>query len=145
MKDVLLREVCDFSEADYRTVCHFLKQLSEMPRVLTIESFKELIEAPQSHLLILESNEKTIGMITIAVYPVPTGRKAWVEDVVIDSSFRGEGLGRCLLEQALDYSRQVLQVDSLLLTSRPSRIAANALYRTLGFQQRETNVYKMNL
>ena len=68
-----------------------------------------------------------------------------IEDVVVLSSFRGQGLGRQLMEHLIDYARRELVSVDMYLTSKPSRVAANALYRALGFTPKETNVYKMSL
>jgi ribosomal protein S18 acetylase RimI-like enzyme len=83
-------------------------------------------------------------MLTLASYLAPTGRKWWIEDVVVDERYRGCGIGQALVENA------ALEVHnhgggSLLLTSRPSREAANRLYQRAGFEKRETNVYKKSV
>ena len=83
-------------------------------------------------------------MLTVGNYFSPTGRKAWIEDVVVDSSMRGKGYGAMLVNHAIDYVR-TLTPCTLMLTSNPSRIAANELYRTRGFEPKHTNVYKMSL
>jgi ribosomal protein S18 acetylase RimI-like enzyme len=82
-----------------------------------------------------------VGALTLAMYPVPTGLKAWIEDVVVDAAARGRGVGEALNRAALDEARRrsAKEVD---LTSRPTREAANRLYRRLGFVPRDTNVYR---
>ena len=82
---------------------------------------------------------------TLCIYHCPTARKVWVEDVVVDSAYRGQGLGKELVAFAIDYVEKNLAPCSLMLTSRPSRIAANELYRKSGFEQRQTNVYKIDI
>jgi len=82
-------------------------------------------------------------MLTIGTYDIPSGTKVWIEDVVVDESHRGEGIGRQLTLFAIDFAKSK-GYKTLELTSRPSRIAANQLYRTLGFTLRETNVYRYN-
>lgn len=100
---------------------------------------------PTDNLLqIRNRNEEIAGMATLSLCPLPSGTKAWIEDVVVDEPFRGKGLGRQLIEHLVDEARR-LQADSVNLTSRPERLAANRLYRSLGFVQRETNVYKLAL
>ena len=78
------------------------------------------------------------------MYPLPTGLKAWIDDVVVDSAARGQGVGEALNQAALDEARQrgAKEVD---LTSRPKREAANRLYQRLGFVPRDTNVYRIKL
>jgi ribosomal protein S18 acetylase RimI-like enzyme len=85
-----------------------------------------------------------VGSLTLATFPIPTGTRAWIEDVVVDDAARGAGVGAALTRAALDRARDVgaTRVD---LTSRPSREAANRLYQRLGFEPRETNVYRFVL
>jgi ribosomal protein S18 acetylase RimI-like enzyme len=85
-----------------------------------------------------------VGALTLALYPLPTGLKAWIDDVVVDAAARGRGVGEALSVAALDEAqrRGAKEVD---LTSRPEREAANRLYQRLGFVQRDTNVYRYTL
>ena len=88
---------------------------------------------------------RIVGCASLCVFDSPTGRKASVEDVVVASTHRGRGIGRALLEHLVDYARRELAPIDLHLTSRPSRVAANELYRSLGFQPRATNPYRLTL
>lgn len=98
-----------------------------------------------THLFALMDGERVIGTASLCVYFSPTGQKAGVEDVVVSSSYRGQGLGRLLLEHVIDFARQELGNVDLHLTSRPERVAANELYRSLGFEKRETNAYVLRI
>jgi ribosomal protein S18 acetylase RimI-like enzyme len=80
-------------------------------------------------------------MLTLAVFRIPTGVRAWIEDVVVDQSARGQGVGEALSRRALDLAAAA-GARTVELTSRPSRQAANHLYQRLGFQPRDTNVYR---
>lgn len=94
---------------------------------------------------VARSDDGTIvGVSTLAVFPIPTGRRAWIEDVIVDQSHGGQGIGRRLTEAMLERARELgcVTVD---LTSRPSREAANHLYKKVGFVERETNVYRFTL
>lgn len=82
-----------------------------------------------------------LGMLTLVTFQIPTGKRAWIEDVVVDSGARGQGAGQALVEAALDQAK-ILGCVSVDLTSRPSREAANRLYVRCGFQTRETNIYR---
>lgn len=97
-----------------------------------------------TQFLATDHDGRIVGVSTLAVFPIPTGQRAWVEDVIVDEAVSGQGIGRRLTEAMLDRARDLgcVTVD---LTSRPSREAANHLYRTVGFQQRDTNVYRMEL
>jgi ribosomal protein S18 acetylase RimI-like enzyme len=82
-----------------------------------------------------------VGVSTLAVFPIPTARRAWIEDVIVDQASSGQGIGRLLTEAMLDRARE-LGCATVDLTSRPSREAANHLYKKVGFEERETNVYR---
>jgi ribosomal protein S18 acetylase RimI-like enzyme len=86
-------------------------------------------------------SDRIIGSLTLAVFRVPTGVRAWIEDVVVDATARGKGAGEALSHEALRLAR-AQGARTVDLTSRPSREAANRLYRRIGFQVRETNVYR---
>ena len=85
-----------------------------------------------------------VGALTLVLFRIPTGVRAWIEDVVVDSEARGLGVGRALNEAALDRARDA-GATTVDLTSRPSREAANRLYQRIGFVQRSTNVYRFDL
>lgn len=120
-----------------------LGQLSSTPVEFNEESYKALTSSSSSRLYLLLCEGSVCGMLTLAHYLAPTGRKLWIEDVVVDSAMRGRSLGRKLVEHAIAEARTM--GGTLMLTSKPARVAANALYRSAGFQPKETNVYKMNL
>jgi ribosomal protein S18 acetylase RimI-like enzyme len=86
---------------------------------------------------------RILGVATLCVYESPTGRKASVEDVVVSQACRGQHIGKRLMEHIITFASTNLADLDLCLTSRPHRVAANNLYRSLGFQPKETNVYKM--
>jgi ribosomal protein S18 acetylase RimI-like enzyme len=91
-----------------------------------------------------EADGRIVGSMTLALFRIPTGMRAWIEDVVVDESVRGRGVGAALNHHALDVARDA-GARTVDLTSRPSREAANRLYQRLGFVQRETNVYRLTL
>jgi ribosomal protein S18 acetylase RimI-like enzyme len=84
---------------------------------------------------------RIVGSLTLAVFRIPTGVRAWIEDVVVDTVARGKGAGEALSRTALAIAAE-RGARSVELTSRPSREAANRLYRRVGFEPRETNVYR---
>jgi ribosomal protein S18 acetylase RimI-like enzyme len=83
-----------------------------------------------------------LGMLTVGFYHAPTGKKAWIEDVVVDDNYRGLGVGKNLTNFAIQFTKDQ-QADVVMLTSKPSRVSANNLYKKVGFEQRETNVYRI--
>ncbi len=109
------------------------------------ERLEEIVADRRSHLLVAEDDDGTIlGTLTLVFFRIPTGLQARIEDVVVDGGARGRGVGEALTNEAVEVAREA-GAGSVGLTSRPSREAANRLYRRLGFEQRETNVYRMKL
>lgn len=123
---------------------NLLTQLTPDSPPFTESHLSSIISSPDSHLFLLICGWKIIGMMTIAVYNSPTGRKAWIEDVVVDKAYRGKSLGRKLIAYAVNYVREMGDCV-LMLTSNSSRKAANRLYQSTGFEQKPTNVYRMKL
>ncbi|MGX6607827.1 GNAT family N-acetyltransferase [Micromonosporaceae bacterium Da 78-11] len=105
------------------------------------ETLRRLVSWPGNRLLIARIDTEIVGTLTLASFPIPTGRRAWIEDVVVDGSARGKGVGAALTQEAVRLAGTdgARTVD---LTSRPSREAANRLYQRLGFERRESNVYR---
>lgn len=135
-------EIEDLKPDYLEAINRLIAQLSTSSHTFTEVELNSLIASPQSHLYALEYDEKIIGMVTLCIYQCPTGRKAWIEDVVVDQNHRGKGYGKLMVRKAMEECQNRGNV-TLMLTSRPSRIVANQLYQSLGFEKRETNVYKM--
>lgn len=91
-----------------------------------------------------DDDGRIVGVATLAVFPIPTARRAWVEDVIVDQGSTGQGIGRLLTEAMLERARE-LGCATVDLTSRPTREAANHLYRRVGFEVRDTNVLRFEL
>lgn len=126
-------------------MARLIPQLSSSAPPPGPEQLDAIVHSEACHLLIArDENGKIVGSMTLVVFPIPTGVRAWIEDVVVDGDARGKGVGETLNRRALDVaaSRGARTVD---LTSRPSREAANRLYRRIGFVARETNVYRVSL
>ena len=136
-----VKEACD---GYVESINRLLAQLSSSGRCLTFGQLQAMVDCAASHLFLARRNGEIVAMLTLGEYLAPTGRKMWIEDVVVDAAARGNSFGRAMVEYAVGYAR-ALGDGALMLTSRPSRIAANALYRSSGFEQKETNVYKMDI
>jgi ribosomal protein S18 acetylase RimI-like enzyme len=121
-----------------------IPQLSSSNPPPTSSELQEIVSSDSSTLFVARVEGKIVGSLTLATFRIPTGVRAWIEDVVVDSSARGHGVGKALNQAALAEARScgAVTVD---LTSRPSREAANRLYQRLGFVQRDTNVYRFTL
>lgn len=121
----------------------FMEQLTGRKTEIEGDFLRELIESAHSHLFCaVDTNGVYLGTVTVGIYLSPTGKKGCIEDVVVSEDQRGMGIGKALVEHAIAFARKS-GVRSLMLTSSPARIAANQLYKNLGFEQRTTNVYRM--
>ncbi|MDR2955384.1 MAG: GNAT family N-acetyltransferase [Prevotella sp.] len=136
-------EIKNYSPENLKAVQKFAGILLSEEYMLTEEFFKQILDSDNSHLFFILEGENIAGMLTVGTYKSPIGAKAWIEDVVIDDMYRGKGYGKSIVEYAIDYVRNS-GIDFLMLTSNPTRIAANKLYQDLGFERKETNVYKMS-
>lgn len=105
------------------------------------EELAELVGAPGTSVLVAREGDRIVGTLTLVVFRIPTGLRAWIEDVVVDEAARGRGVGEALTLKAIEVAREA-GARTVDLTSRPSREAANRLYQRLGFTPRETNVYR---
>lgn len=150
LEDLNTAEISEPTEAlatDWRGTNYLLEQLSP-GRQLSWGDYQELIAEPTSHIVFLSDYvgdvKRRIGMATLCVTHTFTGKKGWIEDVVVDAPFRGRGLSHRLIA-CLKCKAAELGVQKLMLTSRPSRVAANRLYQHEGFQQKETNVYTFDV
>ena len=144
MTNIKIERITSADSSTAEAISLLLKQLSSQEFSFSERELAALINDPSSSLFLLYTEDKIAGMLTLGTYLSPTGRKAWIEDVVVDSAYRGKGYGKMLVEHAIEYAR-TLSPCTLMLTSNPARIAANELYRASGFEQKITNVYKMSL
>ena len=121
---------------------NLIPQLSRSSSPPDFETLDRIAKSEASTLLIArDPNGAIVGSMTLAMFDIPTGRRAWVEDVVVDTAARGQGVGRLLNERALEIAADA-GAKTVDLTSRPTREAANRLYQRIGFEQRDTNVYR---
>ena len=123
-----------------------LPQLSRSSPPLGREEVEELLAAPGTSVLVArdEDSGAVVGSLTLVVFRIPTGTRAWIEDVVVDEAARGQGVGEALNRRAIELAQEV-GAKTVDLTSRPSREAANRLYQRLGFVPRDTNVYRYEI
>lgn len=105
---------------------------------------RNIIDSNATRLLVAKENNQILGMLSIVIFPIPSGMRAWIEGVVVDDSGRGKGVGEALSKHALTLARSE-GTKTVDLTSRPSREAANRLYQRIGFLPRETNVYRIEI
>ena len=120
-----------------------IPQLSSSPPP-TAEQLQQIVDAPDSVLYLAWLDGRIVGCLTLAMYRMPTGVKAWIEDVVVDSSARGHGVGASLSLAAITEATR-RGAKNVNLTSRPSCEDANRLYQRLGFVYYDTNVYRYKI
>lgn len=139
-----ITELTSFSHEEFLQIRQLMSELdNSLP--FTEQQLENVVNAPSCHLLVMrDATDTIIGTCTLCLFYSPTGSKISVEDVVIAPAFQGQHLGRQLMEYALQFINSWRPV-TIQLTSRPARKAANRLYQSLGFQQKETNVYHMEM
>lgn len=121
-----------------------IPQLSKSNPAPTADQLREIVKSPSTVLFVASLDDVIVGALTLAVFRIPTGVRAWIEDVVVDGDARGHGVGALLNRAALERAK-ALGAITVDLTSRPSREAANRMYQRLGFVARDTNVYRIDL
>jgi len=109
----------------------------------TRDEVAELL-ACQNNTVLVACEDEIVGALFLGLFRSPTGLHAWIEDVVVDAAYRGRGIGEALTRAGIERARE-LGAHEVNLTSRPSREAANRLYQRIGFQKRNTNVYRLDL
>ncbi|MFC1608564.1 GNAT family N-acetyltransferase [Patescibacteria group bacterium] len=135
-------KIRDLQKNDKSALEQLFVQLTSKDVILDIE---ELIKQPNTHCRILEEESEVVGTATLVTYLIPTkGLIGRVEDVVIDESQRGKGMGRIMMEDLIDLAKEH-KVQALSLTSNPQRIPARRLYESLGFEIYDTGVFWKNL
>ena len=138
-------KICEVVDDDVVQAFEMLiPQLSKSNPPPSRSELEALVESEASTLFLAKLDGRIVGSLTLAMFRIPTGVRAWIEDVVVDDSARGHGAGEALNRAALDFAKANGEI-TVDLTSRPSREAANRLYQRLGFTLRETNVSRRNL
>lgn len=137
-----IKKINRFSDRVFKSVLKLLPQLAPGSELPSAEKFRSILKSENTHFFVAELNNNVIaGILTLVTYDIFTGTKFWIEDVIVDESHRGKGIGKALILFAIEHARSK-GAKSVDLTSRPSRIAANQLYRQIGFVKRKTNVYR---
>jgi ribosomal protein S18 acetylase RimI-like enzyme len=139
--------IADEADAEALTAAleHLVPQLSRSNPPPTLEAVRAMLAHDAITQFVARRDDGSIvGVSTLATFPIPTATRGWVEDVIVDEASNNQGIGRLLLDAMVDRARE-LGCKTVDLTSRPSREAANHLYRTAGFEPRETNVYRYSL
>ncbi len=140
---VTIHEVTEVDDDLVAAFARLIPQLSSSNPPPSAEQLEAIVESEASTLLVARDENGTIvASMTLAMFRIPTGLRAWIEDVVVDNDARGRGIGRLINERAVEIARAA-GATTIDLTSRPTREAANRLYQRMGFVLRETNVYRL--
>jgi ribosomal protein S18 acetylase RimI-like enzyme len=139
---ITVSEAAEASPEVVEAITRLLPQLSTTAAPPSKEDVAAIIESPATTLFLARDDDGSIvGTLTLALFRIPSGRRAWIEDVIVAEEARGQGCGAALTRAALD-AAAAAGARTVELTSRPSRQAANRLYQRLGFGRRETNLYR---
>ena len=137
-------EIATQASEELLAACHrLIPQLSSSAAPITVKELAEIVNGESTIMFVARVDNQIVGLLTLAVFRIPTAVRAWIEDVVVDSSARGHGVGEALNLAAIAEAKR-RGAKTVDLTSRPSREAANRLYQRIGFVARDTNVYRFD-
>ena len=131
----------ELTEELVEAFARLVPQLSDRATAPTSDELFSILESRVTRVLLARDDQSIVGTLTLVLFPIPTGIRAWIEDVVVDESARGQGAGAALTREAIRRAADA-GARTVDLTSRHDRMAANRLYEKLGFRRRETNVYR---
>lgn len=137
---VEIRRITQVSDALEEAFARLMPQLSPRLGAPSREVLWRVAGSETGALLAAVAGERIVGVLTLAWYDAPSGRKAWIEDVVVDGAARGCGAGDALVRAAVEHAARI-GAGKVMLTSNPARVAARALYRKVGFEEVETTVF----
>ncbi len=145
MTAVRVQEADEVSAELVDAMAALIPQVSSSAGPPSEDELQTIVSSPVTRLLLARDGDGPIlGTLTLVVFRIPTGVGAWIEDVVVDERARRQGVGETLMGAAIRLAEES-GARSVNLTSRPCREAANRLYRRLGFEERETNIYRLSL
>ena len=136
-----IQELHNYTQAQFEDLTQLMTELSDRVN-FTQSDLMLVLRDCNCHLYVIQDGEHIVGCATLCIFHSPTGTKASIEDVVVSSAYRGQHLGKRLMEYVLEQAKAYAPIE-LHLTSNPMRVAANKLYQSLGFQRKETNCYQM--
>jgi len=137
-----IQVLSDVTDEDVRAINRLLPQLSRSAPPLDGEAVRRIASWQGNSLLAARSAGDIIGILTLVTFPIPTGLRARIEDVVVDEAGRGQGVGTALTQEAIRLA-QAAGARTIDLTTRPSREEASRRYERLGFGLRDTRVYRL--
>lgn len=144
---ICIRPIKRVTKLEVEELNSLIKQLRSKPeshKRISQGEIQRVLDEKTTFVLVVRDGKRIIGTGTLVIETILTGRDGSIEDVVVDDEYRGQGLGKRLVSALIALARKK-KVDTIYLTSRPSRVAANKLYQSLGFARKETNNYEMKL
>ena len=126
-----------------KDINNLLPQLSRASKPLSLKLLEDIVKDRNTCLVVVKDDSRIVGMGSLVVFLTPHSRRARIEDVVVDKSYRGKGIGEKISKELISLAKKK-KVKSIELSSRPSRAVANKLYKKLGFKQKETNAYSLS-
>lgn len=139
--DIRVEVVREADEGLVDALGRLIPQLSSAAGPLDAEAVRRMVTCDANTVLVARTPDAVVGTLTLVLLPLPSGVRARIEDVVVDGAARGRGVARLLTREALRIAREA-SARTVDLTSRPDRAAANRLYEQLGFQARQSTVYR---
>ena len=143
-KNIEIQEIAKVDDELIAAMNRLIPQLSNSNPPPDRSALEEIVASDSSILIAAFIDGVIVGSLTLITFSIPTGKRAWIEDVVVDENYRNTGIGEALNQEAINIARR-LGAKTVDLTSRPSREAANRLYSRLGFVQRKTNIYRFEI
>lgn len=140
----MVYRLTDIDNAMTERISQLLNSLRSVPVTIDEAFLERLLSDDRFNLFVAEDDDRNVmGMLTLTSCPTLAGDKVWIEDVIVDEKFRGQGVGRALLRAAVEFARKELETQAVYLTSNPSRVQARSLYRSEGFEEYETGVFRI--
>ncbi len=142
--EVKIRPLREATEEVAARLDVLMGHLTSSPRPrLDVERLRAIVESAHATLFVAERRGEIVGTLTAAHYTAPVGEKLWIEDVVVAPEARGEGIGRRLVEAAVELGAERYPTATICLTSNPSRTEARRLYTSVGFEVYDTGLFRL--
>ncbi len=138
---IAIEELSEVTDEVVEAFARLLPQLSTSAAPLDATALRDVVSSPAVTVLLAKSEGAIVGTTSLVVFRIPTGVRAWIEDVIVDAAAGHRGIGKALVRDAVDRAQKA-GARSVDLTTRPSRVAAGNLYEKVGFAQRDTRVYR---
>lgn len=141
---ITIKQAYTYSPMLLETLNRFIMELNPTLSQMDESYLKEILKTPSTKLFIATEGTEIVGTITLIMSPAISGMRGWVQDVFVDKNHRSKGIGTLLIKNLIETARKE-GIHHIDLTSNPTRVVANKLYESLGFEKRDTNDYRIYL